>query len=531
MEHEVTYIDSKFGKKLKTHGLNRAKYDSLFAVAKYLREYRNKLSEFVWESPLKYMNMSGNDFLKYIRANFSIKLPSIFDYDQIQQVYTNYQNRFESIISNIKFEYRTFKKIEFYERNSKYHKKGEFKSMSFKTGSDRLTVTLTYLARYGQDNTVEYINKQLKENDKLNEQKRKYYNNILSVIDKFGFERLLRLALQRRSREILNYLDREPIKYVSYTFGARSRKTDFIDYNKKFGSKINAFVSISWTNEEKTLCLPVSYSKKFHGDISLYNKKHGEFQYEICFDENKREVSICVAIDGKREVIDAHDLNDVIGIDVNFKHNMCCLSDSILINNIMTRTVDYDRDLIEEYKKLEKKIEKNKKEHPGYEEGKRIREAKATLKNKIIMSERETIAFMVLAIKRAGFNHIAMENLTGISSKCYAEDDDVNYNNLLKFVNLSSLKDEVKHICHKYHIAFSLVHPSYTSQMCPVCGHIHKNNRKSQEAFVCEHCGYTANADENSSENIRDRVCKDVLCNKLLKQLDNGEYEPKKMAR
>ena len=49
------------------------------------------------------------------------------------------------------------------------------------------------------------------------------------------------------------------------------------------------------------------------------------------------------------------------------------------------------------------------------------------------------------------------------------------------------------------------VDPKYTSQTCNECGHISKENRKSQDKFVCTACGHTANADINASKNIRDR--------------------------
>jgi len=49
------------------------------------------------------------------------------------------------------------------------------------------------------------------------------------------------------------------------------------------------------------------------------------------------------------------------------------------------------------------------------------------------------------------------------------------------------------------------VDPKYTSQTCNECGHISKENRKSQDKFVCTACGNTANADINASKNIRDR--------------------------
>jgi len=46
------------------------------------------------------------------------------------------------------------------------------------------------------------------------------------------------------------------------------------------------------------------------------------------------------------------------------------------------------------------------------------------------------------------------------------------------------------------------VDPKYTSQTCSSCGHIARENRKSQAKFECMKCGYEANADLNASKNI-----------------------------
>ncbi len=46
------------------------------------------------------------------------------------------------------------------------------------------------------------------------------------------------------------------------------------------------------------------------------------------------------------------------------------------------------------------------------------------------------------------------------------------------------------------------VDPKFTSQTCNECGHISKENRKSQDKFVCTSCGHSANADINASKNI-----------------------------
>ena len=50
------------------------------------------------------------------------------------------------------------------------------------------------------------------------------------------------------------------------------------------------------------------------------------------------------------------------------------------------------------------------------------------------------------------------------------------------------------------------VSAAYTSQTCPVCGHVDPANRQSQAAFVCTGCGHAANADTNAAINILRRA-------------------------
>ena len=127
-----------------------------------------------------------------------------------------------------------------------------------------------------------------------------------------------------------------------------------------------------------------------------------------------------------------------------------------------------------------------------------------------------------------------MEDLDNGFSKCYVKDkdnEDINYNRKVKFLGLSSLKQEVEHIARKYDIAVSTVQASYTSKMCPICGCIEDENRPNQEIFECVECGHKDNADFNAAKNIRNRVLVTVLQESLLKQLDNGTFEPKKLKR
>lgn len=46
------------------------------------------------------------------------------------------------------------------------------------------------------------------------------------------------------------------------------------------------------------------------------------------------------------------------------------------------------------------------------------------------------------------------------------------------------------------------VNPAYSSQTCVACGHVAKENRKSQAEFECVVCGHTAHADINAAQNL-----------------------------
>ena len=47
------------------------------------------------------------------------------------------------------------------------------------------------------------------------------------------------------------------------------------------------------------------------------------------------------------------------------------------------------------------------------------------------------------------------------------------------------------------------VDPRYTSQCCPVCGHIEKSNRnKKIHLFTCKNCGYKSNDDRIGAMNL-----------------------------
>ena len=512
-------IQSKYTKTFHSMDITRLKYDELYNFAVRILNHKNKVSQHVNEHLLHYLDCRKFQFLKEIRERFKGVIPSSFDTQIYMQVFTCYQNKFDAIQQKLQFEAIEFNGFEFYKRDTKNHKKGDLKKVVVKKKQTPLSNCLTYLARYGNERVIDYIQGNI---DKCDDKKREFYNNILRCCDKFGFDRLYNLALAKRKR-ILNHYADKPIEFKSLSFGGRSRKKYIVDFNKRFGSKINSFISLSGF-DRKSFDIPVKYHKGYHGNMKDYRKDNPDYEYVITFDEKNHQVKVNLCKDGERYIPEPN--GKTIGVDVNCKHNLFSLSNET--------TYDYDRKLVNDYCKLLRYIDELNSKDKAYSIGKRKQRKLDKLKEKVIKFEQQTISTMCKDLKANGFGHIVMEDLDNGFARCYVTDkdnEDINYNRKVKFLGLSSLKQEVEHIARKYGIAVSTVHPSYTSKMCPKCGCIDDGNRLTQEEFQCVECGHKDNADFNAAKNIRNRVLVTVLRDDLLKQLDNGAYEPRPFKR
>ena len=511
-------IQSKYTKIFKSNNMTRLKYDELYDFAVLIRRNKNIVSQYVNDNLLHYLEYGKLTFLKEMRALYKGIIPSSFDAQFYTQIFDCYQNKFEAIQRKLIFEVIIFQGFEIYKHNTKKNKKGDFKKVINAKKQTPLSICLTYLARYGNENILTYINEQLHNCD---DKKREFYENVVRCCNKFSFERLLKLALSKRQRLVRHYSE-HPIEFKSLTFSGRCRKTKIVDYNKHFGSKINAFISLSGLGR-KSFDIPIKFNKDWQGNIKQYHKKNPDYEYTLTFNEKEHQVNIHLCKDEDRFIPNAN--NNVIGIDVNCKHNLFSLS-----NNT---TFDYNRKLVNDFCKLSLEIDKLKKDK-NYEVGKRKQRKLYVLKNKMVKSEQQLIANMCKMLQSQGIGHIVMEDLDNGFGKCYVKDknnEDINYNRKVKFLGLSSLKNEVEHIARKYSIAVSTVQASYTSKMCPVCGCIDDDNRPNQETFKCIECGHKDNADFNAAINIKNRVVVTVLQETLLKQLDNGVFEPRKLKR
>ena len=70
------------------------------------------------------------------------------------------------------------------------------------------------------------------------------------------------------------------------------------------------------------------------------------------------------------------------------------------------------------------------------------------------------------------------------------------------------------------------VPPQHTSQTCPCCGHVSKDNRQTQAKFACVECGYEANADLVGAINILARGHRVLACGEPVQSGHSVKQEP-----
>ncbi len=70
------------------------------------------------------------------------------------------------------------------------------------------------------------------------------------------------------------------------------------------------------------------------------------------------------------------------------------------------------------------------------------------------------------------------------------------------------------------------VPPQYTSQTCPCCGHVSKDNRQTQAKFECVECGFEENADLVGAINILARGQRVLACGEPVQSGRSVKQEP-----
>ena len=129
----------------------------------------------------------------------------------------------------------------------------------------------------------------------------------------------------------------------------------------------------------------------------------------------------------------------------------------------------------------------------------RLREREARFVNHTL----HTLARRIVDTLEPG-DTLAIEDLTGLRSRTTKKGKkEKHLHNLWPYSKLRFLL-EYKAVLKGVRVV--VVDPRHTSQECPRCGHIARENRKSQALFRCTACGFQHNADWVAATNIARRA-------------------------
>ncbi len=107
------------------------------------------------------------------------------------------------------------------------------------------------------------------------------------------------------------------------------------------------------------------------------------------------------------------------------------------------------------------------------------------------------------------YNHMISKNVVEFAKKNQCEYINMEkltkdgFNNvILRNWSYYQLQQYIEYKAEREGIKVRYIDPSYTSQTCARCGHVDKENRQTQEKFICTECGFELNADHNAAINI-----------------------------
>ena len=525
-------FESQFSAAFYPIQLSDTKRAELIHRAEEIRAVRNEISEVFFSDMLGFQDMTKFEAFNFFNPTFTTRLSSHYLKKAIEDVWKAYQLRYDAIRKKIEFETVTELIPSFYKRRTKEHQVGDLKAIERHTKKTELTKVLTWLARYGKDDTVYWLESKI---PTVDESRQKFYRAILRCISKFGLDRLMRLALSRREAVFAEYINRGKITFESLTFSGRSRITrPIVDARRNVNGKFDYYIEISWDwfdkgyrgDSKNTMCIPFKYNRAYHRALRRYCNGR-DTSYTVVIRGN--DIHFVLARDGYRYKHNAEITeNNTFGIDVNSKHNMFALSNGEFIPHDEALIADLETELlkIDAKQKAYNARFKKEEEHDAFKISKKDNARIASITTKLNESNKRKIANLCKQLADHGIKHIAMENLDGFQgSKLHSEDSKgFNLGRLHLRTGLSSLKDEFIHIAPKYGLLVSLVQAEYTSKMCGHCGCIDDRNRQTQEEFCCVECGHSENADIHSSKNIKFRLTSTVLRGNLLVQAGDSEY-------
>ena len=463
---------------------------------------KNQLSQYIYDHRQFLLSSSG---IKELKENYKIIKSDILLAWNIQKEHSIlvdlYYNSLKKHMQNLNIKLQDKMIIQYYSKDTKYHKKGDTKLFGIKYRSTDLTKFIKYLIYL--DHT-----KNLKDQLKHNEVIYALYEYYES---KGLIDRIIKLAYSKQQR-LLSKLKLIKFKEHSSLILDCNINKARIDYmhDNKFYQYWFVFRMRSSGIEYR---LPLQHNDFYHNNKKLTAR---EFYINLS-PKNNSKINIATTC----EVNKPHfkPFNKVVGMDLNLKNNFAVLSNGY--------TLDYDRNYMQNTVKALKELDKIGYQNLTNGQLQKLKKIHRQLEWYVSLLIHKLIQYL----NSQNITDIVIENLLLSGKFGINEEFDIKYARLSKLLHLSKVKDLLKRQAEKHGIRVHITPSHYTSQTCPKCGYISRDNRKTQESFKCVNCGYESNADSNAADNLELRYTSDVLRSKLHNIDEYGRLVPKKLNK
>ena len=500
--------------------LNKGKHELLNAVFEEVKNLKNYYSKFLFNNLYEvFLNQSyqvlSTKYWKQVSNLYpSTYLKSWNCQSIFQSISQDYINRIKKHLSNLDLQVsipdnKGLIKLSItrYQRNvSKnkkiVHYKGDIKKLKQPKHYTPLSKFIKYCVycRIENDGIQVY-----------NEDIIKQYNY---YCQKFSKQRVVNLVSSIQ-QTLLNKI-KEPNVYQSSSFpivykpNGQTICSDFI-YDPT-NSLYKYWCKIDLKNKQN-IYIPLQVNNKYHN----FNKiRKQQWIIKSSIKGNKIDVI------GTKEVGKPtfKEFNKVIGIDLNVKNNFASCSNE--------QVFDYDRTYINEFCKQLKKFDKIGLKNINSKQKKKLE--KLVRKNEWYF--KLLIHDVLDELQNQSITDIIMEDLDQFSAS-YTKNKEFNikYSRLNRLLRLSNIKNWFNQQAEKRGLRVHLTSACYSSQQCPECGYISKDNRPTQEQFKCVNCQHKNNADINASKNLELRYTNVLLKSKLHILDEFGRMIPKRIKR
>jgi IS605 OrfB family transposase len=227
----------------------------------------------------------------------------------------------------------------------------------------------------------------------------------------------------------------------------------------------------------------------------IINKEYKVGQSSLQFDRNNNlilNLNLDIPYNPKNETVEGRTL----GVDLGIKYPAyMCLNDDTYKREHIGSIDDFLR-IREQMQDRRRKLQHDLK----FIKGGKGRNKKMQALDRLRDKEKNFVTT---------YNHMISKNVVEFANKNQCEyinmekltKDGFN-NKILRNWSYYQLQQYIEYKAEREGIKVRYIDPAYTSQTCARCGHIDKENRQTQEKFICTKCGFELNADHNASINI-----------------------------